>query len=826
MKSRTHWLRPATAVLAIVAVGVSTAMIAANVSGSATADDPVTVELPVLQPVGYGDTPPELDRDGDPATRELSPVQRTVTVPVGDDGNPEPGRAFRDAVDALAEQPAPDASGLILDLADGEDDPCASEDAEGSEECPDGIRGAIFSVVAPDALWARGSEPHAPSDELPDYAVQCEPVDHARNALPFGFVSNAPGTIVMRYWPVGNAADAATIEARSSAADTAAWEDGLAASDTFEGEWTTINTCLVIEGLTPRQSYNYEFTLTDVMGRTFSSSRTFPFALPDDRTVPPTRIQPMGRNAIMLTAPHRANVRVEFNVQVVDEGETPDCSLTGDFLPVVQEEQIRTVTVSDEFLSANGYLPQYTKRTTGAVWVPEGSTIMACIAEFDDDRPGWRWLEAQRVTWALVQTPDSARPIVSVESVDLFSRVDERAVSMSVSWPNSQGSCGLWTGPHASGDSVPSSELGRECGADRNHPITQDDATVSVTVHYGEDTVNSRFVLPLSGLNCFGTCATPPTAWFSVPLSIEGTPVEMCGSGTRAPCDPADARGAVGAATVRVDWEDGASNGLTDWQVGELQKETVEHELHPLPQMDWLATPKATVVEGSRSAVITFPLKVDREVEYTAEAIGVDEETCKRPSGSLTAIGTALPNRTTGVSLSGACLGTWYTLVVTITDTEGNTSRFGTGGSPWPDARIRTPGIQTSGVYLWYDLSVEQSADQLKVVQLRVAVDGQQIDPLLPENNCAPGTRFGHPSGGPMLPDAVLSERVKVEITMQLAVAYGSTDGMRASCNAGWDDAPAYTLSAVVSPDDLYGPVVITLPEDAPYTGRFTVGRL
>ncbi len=369
-------IRPSVAVLAIIAFGVSTAVIAANFSGSATADEPTTVELPVLQPVGYGGHAPDLDRDGDPGTSEVSPLQRTVTVPLGDDGHPEPERDFRSAVGALTGGPAPDASGFVFDIADGEDDPCAPEDDTETEGCPHGIRGAVFSLVAPDELWVRGSVPHAPSDELPHYAVQCEPVEHAQNALPFGFVSNSPGKVVMRYWPVGNAAEAVTVEARSAAADIAEWEAGLAASDTFEGEWTTINTCLVLDGLTRRQSYNYEFTLTDVLDRTFSSSRTFPFSLPDDRTAPPTRIQPLGRNAIMLSAPHRENVRVDFNVQVVDEGETADCSLTGDTLPAVQDEP-RTVTdVSPEFLAANGYQSQYTKRTSMAVWVPEGSTII------------------------------------------------------------------------------------------------------------------------------------------------------------------------------------------------------------------------------------------------------------------------------------------------------------------------------------------------------------------------------------------------------------------------------------------------------------------
>ncbi len=355
-------------------------------------------------------------------------------------------------------------------------------------------------------------------------------------------------------------------------------------------------------------------------------------------------------------------------------------------------------------------------------------------------------------------------------------------------------------------------------------------------MQYEGETVDSQFILPLSSLACTGTCATPPTTWFSVPLSIEGTPVEMCGNGMRAPCDPADARGAVGAANVRVDWVAGARNGLDDWQVGSLQREDVEHELKPLPQMDWLVTPTVSVAESNRSATIQFPLKVDRPVDYTAEAItldsafasAADSTSCERSAVGLHATGRALPNRGVGVILSGACLGTWYEVVVTLTDDDGNTNSFGMGSgvSPWPDARVKTPGIQTGGIALWYDVALEEAAGQLKIVQLRVSVDGQEIDPLLPERDCAKGASFGRPAGGPVLPDAVISERVQVTITMQLAVAYGTTDADQAYCNAGWDDASVYTLSAVISPDDLFGPVTITLPDDAPYTGAFTLSRL
>lgn len=819
-------LRPALATVAILAVGAAAAVAGANFATPTPAAETATTDVPVLQPIGYGDRAPALDSDGDPASGEVSPIQGFRTLPIGADGLPDPGLGFTNAIGTLLESDAPDASGFSFDVVDGEgDDACAPEGDAEVEGCPDGIRGAIFALVAPDDLWARGSEPHAPSPELPNYAVQCEPVEHPDTSLQYGFVSNAPGTVSLRYWPRGNEAAAVTVEATTPEAPTAAWEAGLAESDAFEGDWTNVNTCLVLADLEPYVRYVHEYTFTDILDRTYTreAGTTYAFGLPEDRTVPPTRIQPVSRNAILLSAPHTDRVSVRFNVQIVDEGETADCSLSGDRLPLVDDSAISTtVDVSPEFLADNGYLPQYTQRTSTAVFVPEGSTIIACVAEVDDNRPGWQWLEAQRHAWRILQTPDSARPLVSIDDVTLFGDVDADSVSMSMRWPNNQGTCGLWRGPAEDGSQVDAGEFRSTCGDD-THPITQDDATVSISVTQDGETVRSSFVLPLSSLACTGGCATPPTTWFSVPLSIEGTPVEMCGSGMRAPCDPADARGAVGTASVKVDWVDGASNGLSEWQIGSVNRADVEHVLDPLPQMDWTVRPTVTTDERTRKATISFPLRADRPVEYTATLSG----DCERPAASFTQTGTLGAGGTALVNLRGACLGLWYDIAVTLTDDEGNTSTFalGTGTGYWPDARVKTPGIPT-GLYLWYHVALEESVLMGKVMQLRVAVDGQEIDPLLPENDCFRGTSFGHRAGGPLLPDAAISEQMTIEITMQLGEGYGSSDSERAYCDAGWAEGPVYTMSAVATVDELGRQLTFTVPDDAPYTGTFTIGRI
>src|SRR5690606_5736367 len=128
----------------------------------------------------------------------------------------------------------------------------------------------------------------------------------------------------------------------------------------------------------------YELHVEDVLGREFTSSLTRPFSLPDDRTAPEFRVTPLGSNAILASAPHRDGVEVRFNVQVIDPGETADCTVTTDHLPLVdQAVGATTVTVSDEYLANHGYLPSYTKRTSIGVYVPANSTVLVCAGLYE-----------------------------------------------------------------------------------------------------------------------------------------------------------------------------------------------------------------------------------------------------------------------------------------------------------------------------------------------------------------------------------------------------------------------------------------------------------
>ncbi|HRN30462.1 MAG TPA: hypothetical protein PK890_12290, partial [Terrimesophilobacter sp.] len=159
----------------------------------------------------------------------------------------------------------------------------------------------------------------------------------------------------------------------------------------------------------------------------------------------------------------------------------------------------------------------------------------------------------------------------------------------------------------------------------------------------------------------------------------------------------------------------------------------------------------------------------------------------------------------------------------TLTDEAGSTNVFGApGGTPWPYAGFTTPGF-TYNVVLGQKLGLKEEAHQLKIKQFRVRVDGQSIEPNLPERSCVLGNTFSAPPSA-VLESASLGQIVTVEITVQLADSTGSSDGTRGYCDAGTaSGTPVYTMTVDVPMDDLYDGAVITAPDDAPYVIEVTL---
>ncbi|MDT0202751.1 hypothetical protein [Nocardioides sp. AE5] len=423
-----------------------------------------------------------------------------------------------------------------------------------------------------------------------------------------------------------------------------------------------------------------------------------------DPHVPRFEIRPVDNSTLLLSAPHRAGDRVQFNVQVLSPEEDGDCSVPGDDLPLADHgETSRTITVDPVWLHERRYDTTYTRRTTAVVMVPEGTRILACIAIQDRDRPSWAWLEAQRRTWRMLDVPDTPRPTVSITAVALLGEVEAGAVDITAIWPHGRGPCALASGPTRAGSTLAAGEHAGRCAGDE-FGITGGDVVLrTVARHRGTTTIN-RVILPLSLQMCPG-CRVPETGWYHIPLTLAPGRVEMCGSGVQAPCDRLEGHGALGTAQVRVDWSTGASNGRAQWRIGPLQRADTDL---PRPERPQLETMRHRVIDtGATTPTETEPSQVtarwlmvtDRPVDYRVEVVG--ECWMGDPVVRTGHSGGEQP-----LTFPGLCPGTAYHLVVTLTDASGSTVTY--RPDDWLAARFTTSRAQRK-LLLDYRVEVEQA---------------------------------------------------------------------------------------------------------------------
>ncbi|MDO9590498.1 MAG: hypothetical protein Q7J04_05090, partial [Microcella sp.] len=382
-----------------------------------------------------------------------------------------------------------------------------------------------------------------------------------------------------------------------------------------------------------------------------------------------------------------------------------DCADIDDLVQLQLVGEPATSRTSTGWLERNGYLPEFSNRTGGAFFVPEGRNALICLTSYDDSRPSWNWEIADYTSSTIVQAPDVAVPRITWIGASVRERAGISQLNVSL---EARGAtpCGMRaiTVPVSPDRFSLEPEGGivlcERLALDGYNFVNTGTFVVRVAARFSESFTHTALGLPLGRDRCVGVCETlPPTSYYSVALPIVDVPSGLCGS-SFGECDPPTSAVSAGTVQLRVDWEHGARNGATAWNIGPIVEAAGMPNAFDEPQFDTTAHPRF-VSDGSGPR-LEFDLRSDRPVDYRATLSG----DCLLPDTVTVVEGRYEPGLDSSVAFANPCRGGTYSVVVDLVDDGGRSVAYGptTPGTIWWSV-VSIPGT-TAEVNVSYRLTL------------------------------------------------------------------------------------------------------------------------
>lgn len=460
------------------------------------------------------------------------------------------------------------------------------------------------------------------------------------------------------------AAGEVLVDASGPARVAVSWWNGTEPIRTVEAEVVGGVTCVPLPDLAPGARYGVHVQLGDQFRR-FTLDAGGAAMRPSASVYAPTP------DLVAVTVPHRPGetVRVFPNVLSGSEPQCDEVTIGYDLFvhPLGSVES----SIEPAALTAAGYDPAFTERTTFAFDIGEGHTVFLCAIVTTAD--GVDEYTAQTI----VTTADRVTPVFRVIQASVPA-VPDWAVTATLAAGQA---CGSWTpGPNELGDLAfasgerpvlcdPSDELGSQVDGRGVLPYSTARPT-SLTVQLGSAQWGKHTAsIDLGeGGRCTGRCVPPGTSYVEV----------------------ADDRG--GSVMLEVTWGQGSTNGAAETAVSAVT-DSLTVPL-PGPLLD-VSTARSVVVSGddqTRGVVANMYIRADGEVSYVARLVpAAGEPECSRPGARLELSGVLAEVRPVdrgiiepgewsaigNLRFSGLCHGSVYQAIVELTDAEGRTTVWG-----------------------------------------------------------------------------------------------------------------------------------------------------
>lgn len=804
------WLVPALAIVAALAVGVAATLLGrALTTPDAVAVPSGTVVVPVLAPVPEQSHPSD-EPAGETAEAPVSETvaEREITLPASDPEAIDP--ALTALIDTLADAADPVFTLMERDAdADGDTaggDPCAPREGEPGEDCPDGLMSTVLATTSVIDFRAGGQAFPPTREQFLEHgnptggSIYCDGLTPASDEVPFGIVSTVPGTFTVRYWPSAQPDEELVVAGiESSASDIAGFQQALADGvDPFSVIGMPRH-CLTLPGIEPDTVYTAVVSGVDVMDRV-SEPHTLRFNSAGAPVRPGAQITTMGENLVFVAAPHTRDQSAEARVLLVDDAAEPSCAIpdsgSRSLWPLTDVE---AETDADTLIERN-IRPDYTRKRVQTFVLPEGSTALVCVRWYPaGSAPSWQREQPIFESSAMLQNPDRVLPSASVDAIRGY---PDELESIRIGFASAEGTqCGIPVSWRPGGELRLPVELcgpgslrsgGVQSTGERLWDVGfSGDLVATFTPRVaGADGSPTRVLLPARDGGCRGTCEVPARDRYVVPLD-----------------------GGAGTVELSVGWEQGASNGRESWNVTPTVDVAPEYVRPELPQFDLDARWTVADPGGRSSTSATFPLKVDRDVDYTMRlttgAAGVAAPRCGSDdavlevSGSAragTAASAALP-----VNISGLCAGEVYRAELELTAADGAHVVWGFADRDawWAGGLVQVPGVDVTLSYSLHAQGYTHSyLSEARIVVGHAGVDlTRTLDPCDADGVIQASGTF----------EGTIAAENDVVLTLRLQ---NSGNWSPESCSGNLDGEPASTVLVRVSLDELLaGGVEVTAPE-------------
>ena len=759
----TPWLRHLLAGLCVVAVAVGMLLVGVNLSKPATSSNP-NAPLPTVPAEVIA--PDRGDADAEPAVAPGTSVGSIDVVEAPFEGLTPGTSALLDAMteaddplDALspASDELPSGDDLGISLFDGADDPCA--DAEDAEDCPEGIHSTVLALYGTEPLEIRALADPPSYEDDPRSEVVCPTEPDSTSAVTLGVATNKPTTLRVEYWPTGStrfSPESGRLDVALDAAEESDWDAHAGdRSHPMQAYW--VQHCVRIDGLDP--DVEYLASIRAIPRHDESAYRTQRIEFRVGGGVrPATEVLPAGNGILYVTTYHEIDVDARITARLLDAGEEATCvGDRDDWIDAVYGEEVSGVDFY--WLQDNGYGDQFTRRSSMAYYVPEGSYLAVCVTQEKEDAPSWLEDHPLRAEQFFVTAPDQTIPVVKVRALVPGPGATPDRVTIGASTVEGQ-FCGAVYSPRSGGEYANSdfanamlcdftSRVGQLIGSDGN-------LVISTTAEHGDADNRGVYALDLAGSVCVGGCPElPRAAEYSLPLGARDA--------------------SEGSVNIRVEWEQGRQNGAEAWEIEELPSALVPDEESDGPRLDTsqrlLADPMLYGLPIDHMNVWTR-LIPDRPVDYVATLLGdcfLDDTDAlghaTRPVIEGTTSGPVM------LEFTNVCFGERYGLQVQLTDGDGLTTVYSSaagGDERWTNARVSTPLLEVPVDYAVNFATYDSDSDQWLVDYVELWVEGRKLADLYPEGTCI-GAGMVESAAHDVTARFGTSSRVELRISVYLA---------------------------------------------------------